>query len=89
MIRFVFTAAVVAVFIWFGATVSLGKRTLFGHIGNIWSSDEAKEMRDDVKDTTAPVLDKAKKGAAKGWEAINKDDLDGGAPAPAPADAAP
>lgn len=78
MIRFIFTLALLAAFLWFGATVSLGQRTLFGHVSNIWSSDEAQEMREDVKETTGPILDKAKKGAERGWKAMNADNADGG-----------
>lgn len=88
MIRFVLTAAFIAVFIWFGYTVNLGKRTLFGHISNIWSSDEAQEMREDVKKKTEPIIDKAKNGAERGWKAMNIANRDGGV-APAAPDAAP
>lgn len=77
MIRTLLWIAAIAVFIWFGATVDLGRRTLFGHIKNIWSSEEAVEMREDVKDNAGPALEEAKDRAKAGWKAMQKD-LDGG-----------
>lgn len=80
MIRFIVTAALVAVFIWFGATVNLGRRTLFGHIRNIWSSEEAHELREDVKTKTGPALEEAKDRAKAGWKAMQKQPFDAGVP---------
>ncbi len=31
-----------------GYTVNLGERTLYGHMQNIWNSDEMLEMREDL-----------------------------------------
>ena len=84
MIRFIVTAALVAIFIWFGATVNLGRRTLFGHIRNIWSSEQAHELREDVKTKTGPALEEAKDRAKAGWHAMQKPPFDAGV-----ADAAP
>jgi hypothetical protein len=86
MIRTLIWLLVVGALIFFGATVNLGKRTLFGHIANIWSSDEAHEMREDVGKTTRPVLDKAGRAAKAGWREYRKDDpaRDAGPPAEAP-----
>jgi hypothetical protein len=77
MIRTLIWIALILVFVWFGATVNLGRRTLFGHIGNIWSSDEAKEMRQDVGEHAGPALGEAKERAKAGWKAMQKD-LDAG-----------
>jgi hypothetical protein len=52
LIRSLVTLILLGVFVWFGATVPLGERTLFGHIANIWASDEAQELRDGVKQAT-------------------------------------
>ena len=68
MIRSLIFLCLLGGFIYVGATVNLGKRTLFGHIANIWRSDEAKEMREDVSDTAGPMIEKAKRGAKAGWE---------------------
>jgi hypothetical protein len=62
VIKLLFWALLIGLFILFGATVNLGHRTLFGHIANIWRSDEAREMKQDVKQGTEPAL-------KKGWEA--------------------
>lgn len=80
MIRTLIWLALIAVFIWFGATVNLGRRTMFGHIGNIWSSEEASEMRHDVKEHAGPALGEAKARAKAGWKAMQTD-LDAGAEA--------
>ncbi len=84
MIRFIVTAALVVVFIWFGATVNLGRRTLFGHIRNIWSSEEAHELREDVETKTGPALEEAKHRAKAGWKAMQESPLDAGVPDAAP-----
>jgi hypothetical protein len=78
--------------IYLGATVDLGKRTFFGHVANVWTSQEAKELREDVGKTTAPVLERAKRGAKAGWDEYRNEpaagSLDAGAAElPAPADA--
>jgi hypothetical protein len=62
VIKLLIWVAAIALFIVLGSTVNCGRRTLFGHIANIWSSDEAKEMKEDVKEGTKPAL-------KKGWEA--------------------
>jgi hypothetical protein len=41
-------------------TVKLGKRTLYGHIKAIWSTPEAKDARDGIKEKTREVLDEDK-----------------------------
>jgi hypothetical protein len=74
MFRFLLTAAFVGLFIWFGMTVNLGRRTLFGHIANIWSSDEAQEMREDVSDKTKPLIDKARQKGGRALEAMAEDE---------------
>ena len=38
-----------------GATVPLGKRTFFGHIKAIWSSDEMGELKEGVKESAGPA----------------------------------
>ena len=67
MIRTLIWLVVLGALIFLGATVNLGKRTLFGHIANIWSSEEAHEMRDDVGRTTAPMLERLRRSAKAGW----------------------
>ena len=56
---------VLAGLIYLGATVNLGRRTFFGHIANIWKSDEAQQLKDDISDTAKPVVDKARRKAQR------------------------
>jgi hypothetical protein len=44
-----FSLVCLAVFVWFGVTVDLGDRTLFGHLRAIGSSREAKDLWDGTK----------------------------------------
>ena len=74
MLRFLVTLAFVAVIVFVGATVPMGKRTFFGHIQAIWKTDEARDMRDGVEEKAAPVVDKVKRGAEAGYREATKDD---------------
>ena len=74
MIRFVLTLFVVGVLVFMGATVKLGKRTFFGHVSAIWSTDEAKDMREGVSDKAKPVVDKVKRGVEAGYKEATKDE---------------
>ncbi len=74
MIRSLFTLVVVAVLIFLGATVPLGKRTFFGHVSAIWRTQEAKDMRDGVGDKAGPVVDKIERGVKAGVREATKDD---------------
>jgi hypothetical protein len=60
-----------------GATVKLGKRTFFGHVKAIWSTDEAQDMRQGIKEKAGPVVDKIGRGAKAGWSEATKDDKAG------------
>jgi hypothetical protein len=55
-----------------GATVPLGKHTLFGHVRAIWATPEAREMRDGIKHETAPVVDKVKRGVEAGIREVSR-----------------
>ncbi len=74
MLRLLVTLVVLATIIFVGATVPMGKRTFFGHVRAIWSTDEAKDMREGVGDKTAPVVDKLKRGAEAGYREATKED---------------
>jgi hypothetical protein len=79
MIRFLVLCALVLAFIWFGSSVPMGKRTLFGHIKAVWATDEAQEMKRGVEEGTKPVLDKVKRGVEAGYREATRDG--GGEPA--------
>ena len=84
MIRTLVYLALIGGFIFIGATVPLGKRTLFGHIQAIWNTDEAKDMRDGISEKAAPVVDKVKRGMEAGVKEASKPN-----PPNATADASP
>ena len=74
MIRFLVTLMIVGVLVFFGSTVKLGKRTFFGHVGAIWSTQEAKDMREGVGDKAAPVVDKIERGVKAGVREATMDE---------------
>lgn len=95
--RFLLYLAIALGLAYCGATVKLGKRTFFGHVKAIWSTDEAKELKDGVREKAGPAADRVKRGIEKGYEAATEDEPGAGsgsarrkrAPAPAPAPEAP
>ena len=58
MIRLLVFLAIAGVLAFCGATVPLGKRTFFGHVKAIWSSEEMTELKDGVKESAGPAADK-------------------------------
>ena len=84
MIRLIVILALAAGLAYCGATVKLGKRTFFGHIQAIWKTDEVQELKQGVKDTAGPTVERVKKGVKKGYEAATEDGSAGsGSQAPA------
>ena len=73
LVRFFITLAVLVIFIWFGATVDLGKHTLFGHVRRIWKSDEAQDLVEGTKDKAGPAVDRLKRGVETGVKAAKED----------------
>jgi len=73
MIRWLFILGICGVLAFCGATVPLGKRTFFGHVRAIWSSDEMSDLKDGVKESAGPATDKAKKFVEGGIDAVKKD----------------
>ena len=73
MIRLLVFLAIAGVLAFCGATVPLGKRTFFGHIKAIWSSDEMGELKSGVKESAGPAADKVKRGVKAGIEAAKDD----------------
>ncbi len=68
MLRSLFKLAFLAVVVYLCATLSLGDRTLFGHVQNIWASDETQELVDGVKD-------RVKQGLRDEAEQVARDEL--------------
>ena len=68
---------IIGAFVWFGATVKLGKRTFFGHISAIWSTPEAQDMKNGIQEKAGPVLEKVERGVKAGYREATRGD-DGG-----------
>jgi len=78
MIRLIVFLALAAGLAYCGATVKLGKRTLFGHVRAIWATEEVQDLKEGVKDNVGPTVDRVKKGVKKGYEAATSDDTSEG-----------
>jgi hypothetical protein len=61
-----FSLVCLLIFVWFGVTVDLGERTLFGHLRAIGSSREAKDLWDGTKSKVNDFIgiEAAKRAAA-------------------------
>lgn len=68
-------------FAYCGATVPLGERTFFGHVAQIWASEETQDLVNGVKEASDPMLDRIERGVEAGMEAATAD-IDGGSGAP-------
>jgi len=89
VIRFLVAVMLVVALAYCGATVKLGKRTFFGHVKAIWSTEEAQDMREGVSEKAKPVVDKVKRGVEAGVRAASEEEggsgSGSGSPEPAPA----
>ncbi len=84
MIRFLLFLALAAALAYCGATVKLGKHTFFGHIRAIWHTEEVQDLKEGVKETAGPTVDRIERGVKAGVKAA-KDDGSAGTGSPAPA----
>lgn len=69
MLRFfklVLYLALLVGLVWFGSTVELGNRTLFGHIQNIWKTHESQELVDGTKGKVGDLVNRASDKVVKG-----------------------
>lgn len=78
MIRFFIALVIVGVLAWCGATVNLGKRTLFGHIHAVWSTPEAADLKEDLKKSAGPTAEKIKRGVEAGLREARRAESDAG-----------
>ena len=79
MLRFLIALVLVVALAWCGATVKLGKRTFFGHVKAVWSTDEAQDMKEGIKEKAGPAAEKLKRGVEAGYREATRDG--GGEPA--------
>lgn len=55
LLRFLVSLAMFLAFLWFAATVRLGKRTLIGHLYAIFGTQEARDLADGTKQEAEKV----------------------------------
>ena len=65
LIKLLISLAALAGFIWFGANVQLGNRTLFGHLQAIGQTREAHELVEGTKDSARPLVEEAGRRLAR------------------------
>ena len=73
LIRTLISLTVIIALVYIAATVKLGQRTLFGHVSQIWATDETQDLVEGVKETSGPMVDKIKRGVKAGLEEANKE----------------
>lgn len=73
MLRLLGFLVIVGVIAFVGATVPLGKRTLFGHVRAIWATEEVQDLKHGVEEKAAPAVDRVKRGVKAGLEAAQGD----------------
>ena len=66
MLRFVVGVSLLLAFVWCGATIKLGKHSLFGHLGRIWQSEETRDLIDGTKETAGPTFTRFRNGVERG-----------------------
>jgi hypothetical protein len=64
MLKLLFSFVAFAAFVWFGATVDLGPRTLFGHLYNIGRSPQSQELVEGTKESAKPLVDDVRRRIA-------------------------
>jgi hypothetical protein len=73
VIRFLVTLAILIALIYVGATVKIGKHTFFGHVRAIWHTEEVQDLKEGVKEKTAPAVNRVKRGIEAGYNAMKDD----------------
>jgi len=81
MIRLLVFLLLAAALAYCGATVKLGKRTFFGHVQAIWATEQVQDLKQGVRETAGPTVDKVKRGVKAGIEAAEHDGSGSAAPA--------
>jgi hypothetical protein len=73
MIRFLVYLAIAVVLVYVATTVPLGKRTFVGHVRAIWHTEQVQELKDGVKQTAGPAVDRLERGVKAGYKAATHD----------------
>lgn len=72
MIRLIVFLALALTLGYCAATVPLGKRTFFGHVGAIWAADEVQDLKHGVEEKAGPTVLRMKRGVDRGIEAATE-----------------
>jgi hypothetical protein len=73
LLKLCMSLAAFLVVVYFGATVKLGSRTLFGHLHAIGQTKESQDLADGAKQAAEPVIDGVKRHIGKGEDRENPD----------------
>jgi hypothetical protein len=76
LLKLCMSLAAFVVFAWFGATVKLGSRTLFGHLRAIGETKESQELVDGTKKVAEPLVDDVKRHIGHGDKSDKPDKSD-------------
>ncbi len=79
MIRLLVFLGLAGVLAYCGATVPLGKRTFFGHVKAIWSTEQVQDLKQGVEEKAGPAVERVKRGVKAGIEAAQGDEGSGSA----------
>jgi hypothetical protein len=66
LIKLLIGLAGVAIFVWFGANVPLGSRTLFEHMQAIGRTRETQDLLDGTRQSAKPLVDGVRKRLGSG-----------------------
>jgi hypothetical protein len=72
LLKFFIFLAMIAVLVWFGSTVKMGKYTLFGHVSRIWHTEEAQDLVKGARETAGPAVKKVKRGVQAGLDEASR-----------------
>jgi hypothetical protein len=88
LIKFLVGLALLAAFVWIGANVPLGSRTLFEHLQAIGRTRETKDLLEGTRESARPLMDSVRRKLAHEAQEMGDKVLptDGGVP---PADDVP
>ena len=90
IIKLLCSVALLAAFVWFGTTVNLGERTLFGHISAIGRTKESQDLVRGTADRAKPLVDNVRRRIGSSADAgapAKVDSQPSGAPAADPKEA--
>jgi hypothetical protein len=74
VIRLLVWLVVLAVLAYVAVTVPLGKKTFVQHVRSIWHTEEVQDLKEGVKETAGPAVERVERGVKAGYEAMTGSD---------------